>query len=392
MNKVIDIKRQGEAFEKLNYLNKKRKIFSEIYEFKNGLNKEKEYFGYGNKILNYMDVNKNTVINGSEISGKVNCTNSELDRFSVTSNDLFFTRTSESSEEIGLSCAVDNIEEETVFSGFVLRARPTNIDTNSKYYSYLFRSTENRKKIIRHSSITTRALTSGTLIGEIKVASPNISIQNKIANFLTSLDELIQKQEEYIEKLKVQKKGYSQKIFNQELRFKGFEEELQQKDIDSIVNISTGKLDANAMVENGKYRFYTCAKEYYKINEYAFDDDVLLISGNGANVGYIHSYKGKFNAYQRTYVLSNFKCVKNYMNYYLHEFLKNRVLQTFNIGNTPFITKDVIGKMKITLPSLKEQKKIGDLLSTLDDKIKLQEQKLEQLKQKKKYYLNKIFQ
>ena len=66
--------------------------------------------------------------------------------------------------------------------------------------------------------------------------------------------------------------------------------------------MTTGKLDANAMVENGKYRFYTCAKDYYKINEYAFDTDALLISGNGANVGYIHHYEGKFNAYQRTYV------------------------------------------------------------------------------------------
>src|SRR5690606_33281709 len=74
-----------------------------------------------------------------------------------------------------------------------------------------------------------------------------------------------------------------------------------------IEKCTTGKLDANAMVENGDYRFYTCAREFYYINEYAFDDEALLISGNGANVGYIHYYKGKFNAYQRTYVLLGFK-------------------------------------------------------------------------------------
>ncbi|MBW5390506.1 restriction endonuclease subunit S, partial [Brachyspira hampsonii] len=72
-------------------------------------------------------------------------------------------------------------------------------------------------------------------------------------------------------------------------------------------SIKTGKLDANAMEENGQYRFYTCAREYYRINEYAFDGEALLISGNGAYVGYVHYYKGKFNAYQRTYVLMDFE-------------------------------------------------------------------------------------
>ena len=55
-----------------------------------------------------------------------------------------------------------------------------------------------------------------------------------------------------------------------------------------VSSITTGKLDANAMVPNGQYRFYTCAKEHYFIDEYAFDDEALLISGNGEYVGYIH--------------------------------------------------------------------------------------------------------
>lgn len=62
------------------------------------------------------------------------------------------------------------------------------------------------------------------------------------------------------------------------------------------------------MCENGRYKLFTCAKEVYSINEYGFDTEALLISGNGANVGYIHYYNGKFNAYQRTYVLDGFIC------------------------------------------------------------------------------------
>ena len=80
----------------------------------------------------------------------------------------------------------------------------------------------------------------------------------------------------------------------------------EEKKLGKFCNITTGKLDANAMTTNGKYRFYTCASEYFYINNFAFDTEALLISGNGANVGYVHYYKGKFNAYQRTYVLDAF--------------------------------------------------------------------------------------
>lgn len=93
------------------------------------------------------------------------------------------------------------------------------------------------------------------------------------------------------------------------LRFPEFREsgEWERKLLGEVVrSVKTGKLDANAMVENGKYRFYTCAKNYYRIDEYAFEGEALLIAGNGAYLGYIHHYIGKFNAYQRTYVLQDF--------------------------------------------------------------------------------------
>ncbi len=72
-----------------------------------------------------------------------------------------------------------------------------------------------------------------------------------------------------------------------------------------ICNIVTGKLDSNAAVPNGKYPFFTCAPEPLKIDVFAFDDDVILLAGNNAEgVFHINRYKGKFNAYQRTYVLT----------------------------------------------------------------------------------------
>ena len=150
-------------------------------------------------------------------------------------------------------------------------------------------------------------------------------------------------------------------------------------------HLTTGKLDANAMSPDGSYRFYTCAKDFYYINNYAFDCEALLISGNGAHVGYIHYYKGKFNAYQRTYVLSNFSAEIKYLQYYLSEKFSERVLLEVKAGGTPYITRNTIVDMLVKLPSsIDEQKAIAKILSDIDEELlKLEERhnKTKQLKQ-----------
>jgi type I restriction enzyme S subunit len=145
--------------------------------------------------------------------------------------------------------------------------------------------------------------------------------------------------------------------------------------------ITTGKLDANAMKMDGSYRFYTCARDYYFIDNYAFDDEALLISGNGANVGYIHYYKGKFNAYQRTYVLTGFSEDIFFTKLLLDKNLKERIRIEVNAGNTPYITMGTLSEMNIPYPTLRaEQEKIAEALSDIDSLIS----KLDQLIQKKK--------
>ena len=134
--------------------------------------------------------------------------------------------------------------------------------------------------------------------------------------------------------------------------------------------ITTGKLDANAMVNDGLYRFYTCAKNYFYIDKYAFDDEALLISGNGANVGYIHYYKGKFNAYQRTYVITDFVDNVFCLKYFLDFFLRKRIQEEVNSGNTPYIKKNTITDMVINMPVKKsEQQLIAKSLSDIDNLI-----------------------
>ena len=155
-------------------------------------------------------------------------------------------------------------------------------------------------------------------------------------------------------------------------------------------SFKTGKLDANAMKPDGEYRFYTCAKEYYYIDRYAFDEEALMVSGNGANVGYVHYYKGKFNAYQRTYVLSNFIADVIYLKIYLERKLAERIRVEVNAGNTPYITMDTLTDMPIVLPPKEEQIAIATILSDMDTEIQALEQRLSKTRQIKQGMMQEL--
>lgn len=228
-----------------------------------------------------------------------------------------------------------------------------------------------------------------------QLSIPSLEEQKKISSFLCLLSKKIVKQQEKIEKLEQFKKGMMQKIFSQELRFKdedgGEFPKWDKKKLGEVCKITTGKLDANAMQSRGRYRFYTCAKEHYRIDNYAFDTEALLVSGNGANVGYIHYYKGKFNAYQRTYVLDNFTENIIFLKFFLERYLSKRILAEKNVGNTPYIVLGTLYDMSVHLPNLREQSKIARFLTELDKKLEQEKEKLLALEEQKRGFMQGMF-
>ena len=257
----------------------------------------------------------------------------------------------------------------------------------------------NKNKIVGELLQGGQGNLSGSIVKDINVTYPCLSEQRAIASYFQHLDSLIQSTTKKIESLKQVKAASLQSMFPQEgettprVRFKGFEGEWEECLIkDKVNNITTGKLDANAMVPNGKYRFYTCGKEYFKIDKYAFDDEALLISGNGENVGYIHYYNGKFNAYQRTYVLTSFTLNVFYLEHYLKARLSIRINKEKSVANTPYIKMDTISDMNVLYPNdIAEQRAIASYFTSLDRQITLHTQRLEKLKQIKAACLDKMF-
>ncbi len=206
-------------------------------------------------------------------------------------------------------------------------------------------------------------------ISNIEIPLPPLNEQIAIANILSDVDRYLYALDALILKKESVKKALSFELLSQRKRLKGFNQNWQRVRLGDICEITTGSLDANEMVHYGKYRFYTCAKEYYFIDKYAFDTEAILISGNGAHVGYVHYYKGKFNAYQRTYVLDNFSEHIIFVKYFLTMFLQSHIQTNRNEGNTPYIVMATLKDFEILLPPLNEQIAIANILSTLDHEI-----------------------
>jgi type I restriction enzyme S subunit len=119
------------------------------------------------------------------------------------------------------------------------------------------------------------------------------------------------------------------------------------------------------LVEN--IDFIHARENFIKLMSMHLTPEALLISGNGVNVGYIHYYSGKFNAYQRTYVLDGFIHNIEYVKYFLDMYLNERIYGEKKEGNTPYIVMGTLADMQIKLPIIKEQTKIANflLLSTI---------------------------
>lgn len=164
------------------------KTLGELFVFKNGLNKGKEFFGSGTPIVNYTDVYRNNKISANVLRGKVRVSPEEKERYGVQRGDVFFTRTSETQEEIGKTSVLLDEVKDGVFSGFVLRARPITKLLLPEYCTYCFESTTFRRDIVRYSTYTTRALTNGSALSKLKIPVPSLEIQSRIVQVLDNFD------------------------------------------------------------------------------------------------------------------------------------------------------------------------------------------------------------
>ena len=176
-----------------------------------------------------------------------------------------------------------------------------------------------------------------------------------------------------------------------EIRFKGFSDTWEQRKLRELCNITTGKLDANAMVSDGQYDFYTSGIDVFKIDVAAFEGPAITIAGNGASVGYMHLADGKFNAYQRTYVLTDFLADRQFLNVAIGNELPNKIQEEVRGSGIPYIVLNMLTDLAIPFPSHEEQYAIGVYFQQLDTLITLHQRKLGKITKIKMAMLEKMF-
>ena len=299
--------------------------------------------------------------------------------------DIAFADASEDTNDVGKAIEFNNCAGKSIVCGLhTIHGRDRLGLTSIGFKGYLFSSK------VYHDQI--KSIAQGTKVFSIKASNfdevilglPKKEEQKKISSLLMAIDDRILTQSKIIEELKTLRSA---------IRYKLLHEMMVERiaKLGELCRITTGKLDANAMVEGGGYPFFTCAEQVYEIDRYAFDTEALLVSGNGANLGHIHYYCGKFNAYQRTYVLSDFSEDIQYLRQYLEVFLSKRIESEKNTGNTPYIVLGTLADMDIKLPRVPEQQRIAHDLSVLTQKIENEIHIFELFIQEKKTLLDKMF-
>lgn len=149
--------------------------------------------------------------------------------------------------------------------------------------------------------------------------------------------------------------------------------------VGNITKIRTGKLDANASSPDGKYPFFTCSKNPLKISTYSYDCECVLVAGNGdLNVKY---YNGKFDAYQRTYIIednSNGLLYMPYLYYFFEGYIEKLRKQSIG-GVIKYIKLGNLTNALIELPSIEEQKYIVSLINISSELIDLRRETINKL-------------
>ena len=176
----------------------------------NGISKGGEYFGNGFPFVSYGDVYKNYSI-PQNVDGLIMSTKTEQNIYSVKYGDVFFTRTSETIEEIGFASTCLKSIDNSVFAGFLIRFRPTSSDLIPEFSKFYFRSNIHRKFFVKEMNLVTRASLSQNLLGRLPVLLPPLCEQQMIAINLekkcAEIDGAIEEKKEQLETLEQYKKS-----------------------------------------------------------------------------------------------------------------------------------------------------------------------------------------
>ena len=368
------------------------KLIGDIFDFKNGPNKGKDFFGHGTPIVNYNDVYKNRALKRTDIHGKVDLSTDEIRRFDVRKYDVFFTRTSETPGEVGLTSVLLDDIDNCVFSGFVLRARPKEALLAPLYCQYCFSTPEVRFHIISGCTYTTRALTNGKQLSAIPIPIPPLPEQQRIAEALSDVDGMISSLEKLIAKYKSIKTACLQQMFPQNgetvprMRLPGFTGVWEQRKLGKLVDVCSGR-DYKHLSE-GTIPVYGTGGYMLSVNDaLSYDRDAIGIGRKGT-IDRPYILKAPFWTVDTLFYAIPREKVD--LNFAFDIFQNIDWKKKDESTGVPSLSKTAINNIDVLAPKHGEQQTIGQFFAAIDHLITLHQRKLEKVQKIKQGMMQQL--
>lgn len=380
----------------------------------NGVSKGKEYFGSGNPFVSYGNVYNDT-IELERIKKLANSNKEEQKLYSVLEGDIFFTRTSETIDEIGISATAMETIPKATFSGFVIRLRPKKFKIEKGFSKYYFQSVLNRQLLSKEISLVTRASLSQGILNTTPVLLPPKKVQQKIAQYLDIRTQALDKKIKILQEKITIYKEYRNSLINETVT-KGLNKKVSLKDsgiewigeipthwevkrIKNIFRISRGRVIAKTeLQDSGKYPVYSSQTKNNGIlgylNTFDFNADLLTWTTDGVNAGTVFIREGKFNCTNicGTLIPQKKKNISlEYMAYAVQESTQhNKRIDT----NGAKIMSNEMGVIHIVFPPVSEQKEISKFLDAktevIDQIIGNIKKQIKTLKELRKTLINDV--
>ena len=326
-------------------------------------------------------------------------TNLEENVFLSVANDVLMPTSDVTPSGLAKSSCL-NLEN-VILGGDILVIRTERQTVNGEFLARYIRHLEN--KVLQLVSGSTVFHLYASSMEKLVLSFPTVRAeQQKIAECLGSVDELIAAQARKLDALKTHKKGLMQQLFPREgetqprLRFPEFQNtgEWEIRNVSQLAKVTTGAKDTQNKVEGGHYPFFVRSQTVEHIDCYSYEGEAVLTSGDGVGVGKnFHYIKGKFDFHQRVYCIYDFDEGVSGLFFYLYfsEHFGERVMRMSAKNSVDSVRMAMITEMPVTMPSLPEQQRIADCLASLDDLIAAQTQKLDALKTHKKGLMQQLF-
>ena len=378
-----------------------KKKLKDIAYYKKGFAfKSKDYKPDGVKIIRVSDLGTSSIKNSNKVCIDLNEKGKYLE-WELKENDLIIT-TVGSKPPVYESLVGKVIVVSKEFDGSLLNQNAIRVRVNKGYCQtflpYIF---DNKKYICFIETIIRGNANQGNItvndLFDYSFKIPSLPEQTKIADFLSTVDEKIQNQQDKITHLENIKKGFMQKIFSRKIRFKDDDgnefPEWEEKKLEEIAYLKKGvQLDKDEIVEGGKYYHLNGGiNPSNYTNKYNVRENTISISEGGNSCGYINWNKEKFFSGGHNYTLQNMSSFID--KYYLYQYLKHNEdkIMRLRVGSgLPNIQQKDLNKFIIKVPLLIEQEKIADFLSSFDKKIDVEKDTLNHLKELKKGLLQQV--